>query len=474
MQRAVRRYRSGVRTVLPEKLRRGLRYYSGHWANHKDPHHQCVLQNCQGLQKILPGFNRDIRGAHASFIPMESLDKPYVDCVCIGEGEKTLEEVLQNKPFHTIDGLAYKKKTEGGFEMVKTPTRKRIKDLDELPYPAYDMVDLSVYRPIIGNFKRLPAMMIVSSRGCPWSCNFCRRSVGRMWTYKSARALYDEIKYLATHHGIRDIAIMDDVFTVNKERVFEFCDLLIENPLDIQWKCFARVDIVTEEMLFKMKQAGCWGIMYGVENFDPEVLTGLNKGVELQQIYNAVQWAKNADIEVRVCMMVGNVGDTEEILDRNIQLLIDLDPDYLALAILTPFPGHAIYNWGVREDRIMTYDWDQYYGSTPILQIDTMTPEQTYKMFKKMARKFYFRPRYIWKRLRRIKSFSELRYNVVGFFGLLMFYLDKFKPSEIYGKRKDRNKDFATSMMQDKCSTEINKEKAVEYTLAATKETATT
>ncbi len=369
-------------------------------------------------------------GAHASFVPDESLSNPAVDVVCIGEGEDTLKELLDGVPYGDIRGLAFKKETETGTAFFRNPPRSRVRELDALPLPAYDLIDMQIYRPIIGNFKRLPAMMLVSSRGCPWSCNFCRRPVGKMWTYHSAEKLYEEFETLSKVYGIKDIAIMDDVFTVNKERVFEFCNMLIDKPLDIQWLCFARVDIVSAEMLDIMKRAGCWQIMYGVENFNQDILDSIKKGVEVSQVFDAVNWAKKAGLEVRVCMIVGNVGDTEPIIDRNIKLLKKLDPDYISVAILTPFPGHEVYNWGLEQDRIMTFDWDLYYGSTPILKLDTLSPDDVKRLYRKMTFGFYFRPSFIFKKLKRVRTFTELWMYVKGFLGLFNFRIEKLLPKK--------------------------------------------
>jgi len=420
-------------------------------------------------KKYYPDCTIVLGGAHASFMPNEALDRPYVDIVCIGEGEDSLKEILEQKPLEQINGIAFKKESpDGGVEIVKTSPRKRIKTLDELPMPAYDLIDMNIYRPIIGNFKRLPAMMVISSRGCPWSCNFCRRPVGRMWTYRSAQNLYDEFKLLSEKYGVKDIAIMDDVFTVNKERVYEFCNMLIEKPLDINWLCFARVDIVNQEMLEKLKEAGCWQIMYGAENFNQEILDGISKGVQLEDIYNAVKWSRKAEIETRICMMVGNPGDTKQVLDDNIKILKDLDPDYISVAILTPFPGHDIYNWGIKRDLISTYDWDLYFGSTPILKLDTLTPEEIVKYYRKMTFSFFFRPKFIWKKLLSIHSARELWINVKGFLGLFNFLIEQLR----FLVKDKKSVNSSKSVSRNLTQTEIDRIKV--YSESSTKQTAIT
>lgn len=421
-------------------------------------------------KKIFPAAKIILGGAHASFVPDESLDRASVDFVCIGEGEDTLDALLAGKPAAEITGLAYKGSAAAGAQAIKNPPRGRIRELDELPLPAYDLLDLKSYRPIIGNFKRLPATLMTTSRGCPWSCNFCRRPVGKTWTYRSAQSLYNEMRHLSEVYGIRDITFMDDVFTVNRKRVFELCDLLIENPIDVKWKCFARVDIVSPELLSKMKEAGCWGIMYGVENFDQAILNSINKGIAVQQIFDAVGWAKSARLEVNVCMMVGNPGDTEEGINENIRLVKKLNPDTLSLAILTPFPGHAIYNEMVKKDLILTYDWDIYYGSTPIVKLETLTPDDVYRLFRKMTFSFYFRPAYFLSRLKKIRSLTELWYNFRGFLGLFGFMLDRLRAPF----RKNIPAENLSGMMREKLIRKIDIGKIKLLTAAATAETGIT
>lgn len=419
-------------------------------------------------KKYYPDCKMIFGGAHASFVPDECLDKEYIDLVCIGEGEDTLKEVLDGIPNGDIDGLAYKVNTDNEIQFVRSKARQRNKNLDDLPWPAYDLIDMSKYRPVLGSFKRLPATMMVTSRGCPWSCNFCRRPVGKMWTYRSAQSLFDEMKYLVEEFGVKDIAIQDDVFTVNEQRVYDLCDLIIESGIDLRWKCFARADIVSLKLLKRMNEAGCWGIMYGVENFDQKILDDMKKGIESHKNFEAVQWAKEANIEVRVCMMVGNVGDTEEIINNNIDLLIKMDPDFISVAIATPFPGHDLYNWASKRNLISTYDWDLYYGSTPILILDTLSPEDIIRLYRKMTFKFYFRPGFILKKALRMRSFTELWINFTAFLGLFYFMVEKvlhlFRPKKTVNNSRNKKVPLSPS--------EENKIKKLTET--ATKQTAIT
>lgn len=261
-----------------------------------------------------------------------------------------------------------------------------------------------------------------------------------MLSAHSAERIYEEMKLLAEVYGVKDIAFQDDVFTVNQENVKRLCNLLIEYPLDINWHCFARVDIVSPELLQLMKKAGCWQVMYGVENFSQEILNGMSKGLDRSQIFDGVRWAKEAGIEVRICMMVGNPGDTEEIINNNIEIVKQLDPDFLSNSILTPFPGHAIYNWALKENRILSFDWDLYYGATPLVQIDNLSPDDLKRLSRKMTFEVYFRPKFILKKILSLRTMTELKIYTKGFMGLMHFYLEKiiysFKPRKKVDKTK--------------------------------------
>ncbi len=388
-------------------------------------------------KKYYPDSVMVFGGAHASFIPDESMDDENVDIVVIGEGETTLEEILEGRDLNDIEGIVFKQKSPNGDkEVIKTGLRKRNKALDELPMPAYDLIDFKRYRPILGSFKRLPAMMMVSSRGCPWDCSFCRRPVGNMLVVRSAQNIFEEIKYLSEEYGVKDIMFMDDTFTVVKKNVLNLCELLIESKLDVRWLCFARVDVVDVELLQKMKKAGCWQIMYGVENFNHGVLENIQKGIDVDQVFEAVSWTKKAGIECRICMMVGNPGDTEEIINENIRLVKKLDPDLLVVNILTPFPGHDIFNWAKSKDLITSYNWDDYYGAQPLMKLDTLTPEDIKRLYVKMITSFYFRPKYIFKKLIGIRSVLEVKLLMAGFLGIVGFAMERVRRMFVAKKEK--------------------------------------
>ncbi|HIA36976.1 MAG TPA: radical SAM protein [Flavobacteriales bacterium] len=365
-------------------------------------------------------------GTHSTLMSEESINNENVDIVAKGEGELTLEEILAGKEWSEIDGIVYKNNLEKD-KIVSAKPRERIKNIDILPFPAYDLIEISRYRPVTGAYKRLPAMLMVSSRGCPWSCIFCKGAFEQRATFRSAERIYEEVLHLVNNCGIKEILFMDDVFTVKKKNLAKLCDLLIENKIDITWVCFARVDVIDLELLQKMKDAGCHQIMYGVENFDPEVLKTINKKISKDLVFQAVRWTKEIGIDVRLSFLVGNPGDTEEIILENIRLIRELDPAILVVCIVMPFPGTALYTWAKSNDRIITYDWDEYYGANPVMRIDHLSTRDINRLYAKMIRSFYFRPHYILRKILKSHTWTEIGMLAIGFTGLVAFSIERAK-----------------------------------------------
>jgi len=356
-------------------------------------------------------------GVHATFMSDEVISLPYVDIVVLGEGELTMEEILAGKNPAEIDGIIYK--ADG--KVNRTAPRSRIINLDALPMPAYDLLPIPKYKPAKGSYKKLPAMSMMTSRGCPGRCTFCNKTLGNQMIFKSADGIFKEIKYLADNYGIKQIMFYDDTFTVFRKNVMDLCDLLLESKMDIAWTCFARVDYVDDQMLLKMHAAGCHQIMFGVENIDESVLKNINKKINLPQVINAVKWTKASGIECRLAFMVGNPGDNREIIEKNIKFIKKLDPDLLIVNITTPFPGTEMFSWAKERNLILTYDWDDYNLAKPVMRLENLTEHEIADFYKLMYRSIYFRPKFVLKKLFSIRSFDDFKVLFEGASALLSF-----------------------------------------------------
>jgi len=373
-------------------------------------------------KKFYPNAVIVFGGVHSTFLPEEVINKNYIDIVVIGEGEITFEELLKDLPLSEIDGIVYKKYSNGKYEIIYNKPRERINNLDAMPMPAYDLLPIKKYRPAKGSYKQLPAMSMMTSRGCPGKCTFCAKTLGKKLVYKSAKIILKEIKFLLNEYGIKQIQFYDDTFTTFRENVIKLCKGIINSKINISWTCFARVDYINYELLKYMKRAGCHQIMYGIETIDSQVLKNISKKTNIKQVIDAVKWTKNIGIECRLAFMVGNPGDTKESIERNIYFVNKLNPDYLIVNITTPFPGSEMFYWAKKSNLILTYNWDDYDLSRPVMRLENMEPNEIEELYNLMFRRFYFRPQYIISRILKVRSIKDLKIILEGVKSLILYF----------------------------------------------------
>jgi len=383
-----------------------------------------LIDNALELVKIIkrkyPDTKIIIGGVHSTIKPEEVLSFKEVDYAIIGEGEYSLLELLSNKSPEIIKGIGFKKNNKA----IINPSREIVPDIDILPFPAYDLLPVDKYYPASGVYKRKPSFGMVTSRGCPGRCTFCKGNfLGEKIRYKSAQKIIDEIILLQKNYGIKDIIFYDDTFTSNRKRVKDFCQLILENNLDLTWCCFSRVDTVDFETLQEMKKAGCHQVMYGIESGDQNILNNLKKRITLQKVEETVAATKKANLEIRLAFMIGNPGDTEETIKKTIKYAIFLDPDVVTFNITTPYPGTEMFEWAEKNNYLIHKNWSEYDLSKPVMNLPTISSEKIIEYYKKAYRQFYLRPSYILKRLIKIRSLEDLKRNFIPFIHFLNFTL---------------------------------------------------
>lgn len=260
----------------------------------------------------------------------------FVDVVVRGEGEKTLLETLdylkKGNDLSEVKGIVYR---DGGKVRV-TAGRERIENLDELPFPAYDKIDIRKYTDI----------GVISSRGCSYSCSFC--DISPTWqgrfTYRSLENVIDEIKLLNERYNIRNIRIFDNIFLMRN--IEEFCNLLKKEKLDIKWTCYARVDLMNRKLMEKMSDNGCYGIFYGVESGSDKVLTKIGKKFTAKQAERVVLETKKYIRAVRASFIFGFPFETYSDFIKTYKLLTRLSRKGIetSLSRLCPTPNSKIYH----------------------------------------------------------------------------------------------------------------------------------
>ncbi len=388
-----------------------------------------ALNVCKIVKKINPKTYVVIGGPHPTIAASATLqNEKDIDFAVIGEAEITFYELLKaldgEIKLSAVDGLAYK--TNDGKVMLNNQ-RKLIDDLDILPMPDRSLLKMELYRPSVSYYKRLPAYIILTTRGCPYRCTFCSKVFDKKYRQNSVEYTIKEMKYLMEEFGAKEIVFRDDTFTMKFPWVTEFCNKLIEEGLNkkIRWSCMTRVNLVNLEMLKLMKKAGCWGIHFGVESGNQRLLNLIKKDVTVQQIKDAFKWCKEAGVETRAFMMLGLPTETKEESLETIRFAKELDPDWAQFTITTPYPGTELYKQANEHGELKSIDWNNYQTWAGFSENDLVwttngrESSELKALQRKALREFYFRPKFILKKLVHIDNLPIFRKYVLGAWALL-------------------------------------------------------
>lgn len=351
-----------------------------------------ALHAARIAKEACPNSKVIMGGPHATFADNQILtEEKTVDVVVRGEGELTLLELAQNnadpKTLPATQGITFR----NNGQIIKTPDRPYIEDLDALPRPAYKYLQMDKYR-IYGKIF-LP---IMSSRGCPFQCSFCVASqiFGAKFRARSAKNVVDELEWLKTEYGAEGISFHDDTLTLNKKRILDICDEMIARKINLPWGCQTRVDTVSPEVLAKMRQAGCNEVSFGVESGCQEILDAVHKKFELSQAEKAIKWAKKEGLFVAVSTIIGYPGETKESMQQTSDLMRRIEPDDAWLCIATPYPGTELRALVEKNGWKMTNDWTKYNTMNPIFENPTVPSEEYNKMRSQFYNSFYT-PKYV-------------------------------------------------------------------------------
>lgn len=369
------------------------------------------------VKRESPGTVVMAGGVHPTSMPEEALSCPHIDVACAGEADFSAPEVVSGRPFREIKGLAYR---EGG-KVVLAERPPLLTDLDSLPFPAWKLFNVPEYSTTRLLTRANPAGWLETSRGCPYGCVYCNKSVfGRGFRAKSAARVVDEMAYMLDC-GFREIHIADDCFTVDMERAKEICRLIISRGLKFPWATVTgiRADKVDQELLNLMKAAGCYRVFYGIESGSDAVLKRICKGETVSQVRSGVAMAKKAGLEVHGFFMLALPGDTEETMRETIELAKELDLDMAKAAITVPLPATPYFDELSAQGRIKSRDWSRYnlyFPASTLYDHPTLDWDTVDRYYRKFYREFYFRPSFILKRIVSSIRNGELLHDIKAFF----------------------------------------------------------
>jgi radical SAM superfamily enzyme YgiQ (UPF0313 family) len=378
----------------------------------------------QNIKEVFPRVTIVIGGCHVTAMPQETLQYDCFDIGVVGEGEDTFLELVREidkgrlSKLGKIKGIVYKKDGQVTF----TGRREFVRNLDTIPFPARHLLPpLGTYSPTPASYRKLPLAVVMTSRGCPNRCTFCDRAIfGSSYRARSADNVLDEVEELIDRYGAKEIRFFDDTFTLDKSRVFEICDKLKERGIRIPWTCLTTVNSVSKELLAKMKEAGCWQVLYGLESGDDRMLKLLKKGNTVARNAFAVKLAKETGLEVRGDFIVGTPGETKESLERTLDFTLHNPLDYAHFNKFIPFPGTELYNMLLEQG----YKFDFSKGCSILDHSAIMyTPEgfsnEEFKAWLDRANKaFYLRPSHILRRLLALRTLTQLEGQIKGFFAI--------------------------------------------------------
>jgi len=309
-------------------------------------------KTCKLVKEVDKNIITVLGGAHPSTLPQEELQDNNIDFVIIGEGENSfmdlLREIEGKRKFSLIDGIAYR---ENGAIKVN-PKRNFIMNLDELPFPAWDLLPLDKYsninQPHGTQTKNLPFVPILTSRGCPNNCIFC--SVHNIWgknfRKRSAGNVLSEIEYLINNFGIREIHFEDDNLTLARKRAIEIFKGIKDKKFDISWSTpnGISIDTIDEEILNLMKESGCYSVSFGIESGDKYVLTNIvKKKLNLERVSKIISHAKKLGLETAVFFVVGFPDETIKQLKNSFRFARNIHADNVNFFFATPLPGTELW-----------------------------------------------------------------------------------------------------------------------------------
>ena len=371
-------------------------------------------------KQVNPKIVTVIGGRHCDIYPEETICFKSLDYIIRGEGEISFTQLIKNldkeNELSRIPGLTFK--TKRG---IINNAPHLIENLDALPFPARDLTRYRKYRFLLA--KNSIFTTLITSRGCPYACTFCDEG-RKKFRALSASRIVDEIIECKKKLGIDTFFIFDSTFTINRQRVLDFCDQLIKRKVNIVFDIRSRIDLIDEKMLGKLKEAGCIRIQYGVESGNDKILKNINKLITVEQTKRVINKTKECGFEILCDFMIGLPGEREKEIMDTINLSLNLPIDYAHFTITTPYPNTKLYYDGIKKGLFNDY-WSEF-SIHPEINFESRVWEENFSK-KELTNylslaysKFYKRPHYLWQQILKIKTSGELFRKMKGGLKLLL------------------------------------------------------
>ena len=300
---------------------------------------------------------------------------PELDFFITGDYETVVPTLVEKvHDASTVDGIVWR---SGNDIKINPVTRDTIANLDELPIPAYDLLD-SLDPYFINTPTDEVFTIMYTSRGCPYRCIYCTVA-GTPWKPRSAESVMKELRYLKKKYDVKLISFFDETFTIDKQRIMDICQSMTEEKLDIKWYCNTRANLLDEELIIAMRKAGCRGMSIGVESGSQEILDNASKRITVDEARTVIRLTKQSGIKVLCSFIFGLPGENWDTVEETIQFVKETLPTGVQFNVAVPYPGTELYRWAIEKSLLKEMDWRQLYQHESIVGTEDMTPEDLNK-----------------------------------------------------------------------------------------------
>lgn len=358
------------------------------------------------VRQFDPHVKTLLGGLHPSALPEQTISEEGVDFVCQGEGFHTLplliDALKDGSNDFKISGLWYKKENQ----VVSNPRPPLMKNQDEVPMPAWDLLPMEKYRAHNWHCfdrieERQPYAVLYTSLGCPFNCTFCciNALFGKQAIrYRSLKNVVEELDFLVNTYGIKNIKIIDEMFALNEKRIIALCDMIIERKYDLNMWAYARVNTVTEKMLSKMKQAGINWVAYGFESGSKRVIENITKGYKMEQVGKVVEMTYDLDIHICANFIFGLPEDDFDSMNETLKLMLDINAEWANIYCAMAYPGSRLYEMALENEWPLPGSWEgysQYAYETLPLPTNYLNGGQVLSFRDYAFHAYYNNPRYL-------------------------------------------------------------------------------
>jgi radical SAM superfamily enzyme YgiQ (UPF0313 family) len=366
-------------------------------------------------KRVKKEFGRNIAlgigGSHINVDPTFVERFPIFDFSVIGEGEKTFLQIVND--------------VKKGKKPKKIYQGEIIPNLDDIPFPARHLINPYNYVPRVREgLTEKPWAAIVGSRGCPFLCSFCSRNPEwRKVRFRSAKNIVDEMENVYKNYDGK-FSFTDDAISLNRKITWTMCEEILKRKLPIKWLGMTRVNCVDEKLLELMAKSGCEELFFGVESGNERVRNRvIGKRITEDQIRNAINWCRKFDIRSSIFLMLGFPTETKKEIDDTVSFGAKFDPDFIGVHITIPLPGSKVFE-EAKKDKIIDKNLIDKYargklgkkgfvGVWPIYIPKGLTAQDLFNARKQTYRKFYLRPKWIWRRiLSYLRSIENLKHDL--------------------------------------------------------------